>query len=516
MKRRHLLAMTVLLAIAWFGWHTFAGAQQVLVLPAEPGKGLPGPASPTPPAVTPTGPVDFSGAGARQEPSLHLEWSGPATVRVGYPNTFTLTVRNTGAAHLQQVAVRVRLPEGWSLDSAEPQAAAKDNVFVWLLGTLSTRQERQVNMRITSSTKGDFVPQAWATFTTAAELRVKASEPKLTLKASGPEQCQLGDGTAIVFSVSNPGDGVAEKVKVQAVLSDGLEHTKGRRVEFDLGNVAPGDTRSVQLLCAVKAGGQQWCQASAEGEGGLRATDKTTLAVVAPQLDIVVKGPKTRYLDRKATYTFKVANTGDAPATNVTVTDVVPNGFKFSSADSGGRFDSTSRVATWVLGDIAPRQSREVSLELVGAGTGEFVQKAQAVSGRGLKATAEHATAIEGLSAILLEVVDRDDPVEVGGEVVYEVRITNTGSKTETDLRLVCSAPDQLAVKSINGPTDYTRHGPEISFAPLPKLAPRANVVYRITCKANAAGVVQFKTRVTSTILAEPVHKDEATRVYAD
>ena len=36
-----------------------------------------------------------------------------------------------------------------------------------------------------------------------------------------------------------------------------------------------------------------------------------------PKLDVQTAGPTLRYLNRKAQYTFKVTNTGDAPATNV-------------------------------------------------------------------------------------------------------------------------------------------------------------------------------------------------------
>src|SRR5438067_4336218 len=54
-----------------------------------------------------------------------------------------------------------------------------------------------------------------------------------------------------------------------------------------------------------------------------------------PRLDLQIVGPGLKYLERKALYTLKVTNPGDAPATNVTVGDVVPDGFKVLAASDG-------------------------------------------------------------------------------------------------------------------------------------------------------------------------------------
>ena len=51
-----------------------------------------------------------------------------------------------------------------------------------------------------------------------------------------------------------------------------------------------------------------------------------------------------------------------------------------------------------------------------------------------LRGQGELVTRIEGLPALLMELVDTDDPVEVGRETSYEIRVTNTGTKAETNL----------------------------------------------------------------------------------
>src|SRR5205085_6786516 len=138
-----------------------------------------------------------------------------------------------------------------------------------------------------------------------------------------------------------------------------------KKIDFEIGNLNPGESRTVQVVCLAKSGGEQVCQAVAEAEPGLRADMRAAAVVMTPRLDLEVKGPKLRYLERKAMYTFKVTNPGDATAGNVTLTDLVPAGLKVVQVENGGRHDVANRLVTWFLGEISPGQSREVSLEVV-------------------------------------------------------------------------------------------------------------------------------------------------------
>src|SRR5205085_154140 len=58
----------------------------------------------------------------RQEPALSLEWIGPPTARVGQPADYTLVVRNVCNIPVQQVLVRVRIPNGMAITATEPKA----------------------------------------------------------------------------------------------------------------------------------------------------------------------------------------------------------------------------------------------------------------------------------------------------------------------------------------------------------------------------------------------------------
>ncbi len=520
------------------------------VMPSTPGAlpapvapaGVPQPASPAPVATNeqaaPTAPVptpapspapaktaelhtgttlaaDAGPPTGRQEPAVAIDWIGPPAVKVGQPTEYAVVVRNVCNAAVHQVLVRVRVPGNVNVQGTEPKAAQEDGLLTWEVGTLLPKQEKNLQIRLASAASGDINAQAWVTFTGASALRIRVREPKLVVKAVAPERIPLGDAANFVLNVSNPGDGTAEQVKLHAELSEGLEHPRGKKVSYELGNINPGETRTVQVICATKTAGAQICQVLAEGDG-LKAQDKVTAAVTVPKIEVEAKGPKLRYLDRKAVYTFKVTNSGDAPAVNVSLTDAVPPGFKFVSATGGGRCDFATSTVSWFLGEIDPGQSREVNLEVMCVNIGNFAHRLTAQGARGLLVEDQVVTQIEGLSAILLEVVDLEDPVEVNADTAYEIRITNTGSKTEPAVKLACTIPDKMQFKAATGPSAFRVEGNEVIFEPLPKLAPRADAIYRVTVKCVTPGIAQFRAKLTSAILTDPVTKEEATRIYAD
>lgn len=62
--------------------------------------------------------------------------------------------------------------------------------------------------------------------------------------------------------------------------------------------------------------------------------------------------------------------------------------------------------------------------------------------------------------------------------------------------------------------TNAAVEGNTITFAPLPRLNPKASAVYRLTVKGTAANDVRFKVMMTSDQAQEPVEETESTHIY--
>jgi hypothetical protein len=73
-----------------------------------------------------------------------------------------------------------------------------------------------------------------------------------------------------------------------------------------------------------------------------------------------------------------------------------------------------------------------------------------------------------------------------------------------------------MQFKTAQGPARFHEQGKDVIFDELPRLAPRADAIYRITVKGMTPGDVRFKAQITSTNLTKPVLEMESTRIYED
>lgn len=454
----------------------------------------------------------------RQEPGVGLEWICPTTCRIGQPVTCTIIVKSLSTNRLHNVVIHSQLPAGAQLQATEPKASMEGELLCWHLGTLEPRQEKRLDVQLIPTIKGSVACHAFVSFTGSSTARMDIREPRLVLKASALRIAVQGDPTPVTLIVSNPGNAAAEHVKVKAILTDGLEYSRGQVAEFNLENLGPGESRTVLVLCAARNVGPQHCTATATAEPQLNSTDSVAIEVVAPAVNVIVTGPSMRYLDRHAVLNFKVTNPGSATATHVTLTEQVPPGFKFVEASAGGRHDFVSHSVVWFMEDLPAGQSKEVSLDLVAINPGEYRHTATVTAARGLHSEAQLVTRVEGLSALLMELADTEDPVEVSKDTSYEIRLTNTGTKTETNLQLTCTIPDKMEFKGAKAAPGCTfkLEGRELVFSALPKLPPRADVIYRVNVRCLAPGDLRFQARVRADGLETPVLREESTRVYGD
>jgi uncharacterized repeat protein (TIGR01451 family) len=129
-------------------------------------------------------------------------------------------------------------------------------------------------------------------------------------------------------------------------------------------------------------------------------------------------------------------------------------------------------------------------------------------------------TNVQGIPALRMELVDTVDPVEKGQETTYEIRITNTGSRADTNVVVSCPLPEQLKFVSCKGPVGHTvqqlNNCAFVKFEPVRELSPKTEVVFRVTVKAAQNGDVRFKALLNSTHLSTSVVKEESTRVYGE
>jgi uncharacterized repeat protein (TIGR01451 family) len=455
-------------------------------------------------------PVTAVAPTVKNDPAIALDWSGPSVVKVGKPAEYTLHVRNMCGQALQKVVVQLRAPKGVTVSDASPASTPTDGVYLWELGTLDVKDTKTVKVTLTQPTKDDLTCQAWVTFTGTSAMKATVREPKLAVAIKAPESVILGDKIPIEYAVSNSGDYPAENVVVK-LTNSALQTPVG--VELKAGGSLKRNEEFIPT-----SGGTFTYEAVATGADGLKATAKATVKVLVPKLDVSIVGPADRLIGKKATYTVTVRNSGDVPVTGVVVREHVPAAFRVVSTGSNGVLAPAGDRVSWTIGDLAVGAVKELSFEGTCAQPGTLSHHAEATGDRNTKAAADYTTKVAGIPALRMEMVDAVDPVEKSGETVYEIKVTNTGTQSDADVKIVCEVPKEFEFVSSTGPTKGRNDAKArtVTFEPINELAPKTEAVFKVKVKAITTGDVRFKSVMTSKHLTAPVVKEESTRVYGE
>jgi uncharacterized repeat protein (TIGR01451 family) len=445
-----------------------------------------------------------------------VEKIGPASINKSKTLSYTIVVRNPGPVAVSDVRVEDETPAGGRILRADPPPDDHGRMLSWRLGVLLPGAERRLQVDAQMSTEGEVLSRATVTFSVASVLKTRVTQPSLAITKTGPESVQIGDAAVFQITVSNSGTGPATNVVLHDKLPPGLKHAQGRDIEADLGTIEAGQTRTLTLSATAVSPGRQLNEAVATADDGLRATAQATVLVTEPMLVLRKTGPQRRYLNRNAEFDLEVGNPGTAAAANVHVADILPPGLDFEAASDNGAYDPAGRTVTWNLATLPAGQTRHLTVRATAKGVGDLINHGEAVADRGLAAKAEAAVHVEGIAALLLEVVDLDDPVEVGGETSYEIRVVNQGTAPSTAMQIVATVPAGMAVRGASGPTPYRLQGQQVIFEPLARLAAHADTVYRVKVVAQKPGDLRFQVQMTSEQLRTPVIEQESTRVYSD
>jgi uncharacterized repeat protein (TIGR01451 family) len=455
------------------------------------------------------------GQGGSQSPSLLVEKRAPESILFGQPLSYEIVIRNQGAAPVYHVRVEDELPQGVRYLGGDPMAEMGQNRLGWLVGTLEPNGERRMRVDLQPHGEGEIRSIASVTFTTAAVMRTQVVQPRLMVAVRAPEQAIAGENVPFQILVSNPGTGPINGLMLRGKLTPGLQHPQGAVVEAEMGSLAPGETKPVTLTVKAVGGGAQMAEISASADG-LESAARASVKVLEAALKIKRVGPAKCFIKSEVGFEIEVTNPGSAIATGVHLVDTLPTGLDFVSANDGGTWDVTTRTITWKLDTLPPGGRRIVTCRVKAVEVGEHHHKAVVQAERGGEAKAESAFNVEGVPALQLEVVDLEDPTEVGGDLVYEIRVKNQGSGPCTNIQIMAQMPDGLQYREASGPVGHRLTSTGLVFEPLPKLASKADVVYRIKVKGIQPGDYRFKVQMTCEQLRQPVNKEESSRVYKD
>lgn len=463
------------------------------------------------------GPLQLEGV---QTPQLTVEKRGPKEIQVGQPARFEILVRNVGSATAHDVTLRDEVPRGTSLIAATPPAAPAEGdakaALIWLLGTLPPAGEARVLMELMPEAEGEVGSVASVSFRADATLRTRATKPALAIDCPPPKPVRIGGDLAVTLTVSNPGSGTATGVVLEAFLPETVSHRAGPELEFDVGQLRPGESKTIDLVLGTRTPGHAPARFVARADGGIEIDRPLPLPVTAPTLEVAVDMPARRFLQRPATCTISMVNAGTASARGVELAAQLPAGMKFVRANHAGWHDERTHRVLWNLEELPAGETGTVEVVMMPIQAGGQRITAAARSNDGPSHQAIHVCQVEGLAALSFQVADSEDPIEVEGVTEYVIRVANEGTKAASGVRLAATLLGDLQPVEAEGPGRHRVDNLAIEFEPLAKLGPGEEAVYKIRARGQRAGHQRVQVQLVSDDQPTPITKEEVTSVYDD
>lgn len=438
---------------------------------------------------------------------IKLAKSTPPEAILGSEFLTELTLTANGCA--ANVIVRDTVPAGASYVRSEPAATVEGQDLVWKLGNLDAGQTRKLQVWLKADQEGQLVNCA----TVSADPRVCGvtfvGKPVLAIEKTAPENAILGAEVTYNLVVKNTGSAVARGVVVTDPVPTGMSHSSGKsEVSFTVGDLAPGQSKPLAVTFKANQRGKVCNTATATSSNAGKVSAEACTVVLVPGLKVEKTGAMEQILGRNADYEIVVSNTGDTTLHNVTVTDLSPA--ETSVVAAPGAVIRGNKV-TWTLTELKPGAKATQSLKLTSKVAGTHCNTVTASTG-GLSDSAKACTVWKGIAAVLLEVVDDPDPIQVGESTTYTIKVTNQGFADIHNVKLVAKFDEETA--PISGTDSATISGRTVTLTPVATLSPKQVFTGTISVKGLKAGDARNQVVLTCEELTSPVEETESTTVY--
>ena len=307
--------------------------------------------------------------------------------------------------------------------------------------------------------------------------------PVLTLtKSALADNVKLGETVEFTIVLSNVGPGTATNVVLVDALPEGLDYlgtlsgpapasATSRVVSWQFPIVPPGSqTLVLQTMAQMPGSWNNVAQASYATNTPISAlatvvVNPILLITNPPPLLSITKSamPEAINVGDTVVYTITVNNAGPGTATNVVVSDTLPDGVDYIGTVSGPAPDSaTARTVSWQL-PVVPPGSQVLSIQARAQlqGTWQNIAEASYSTNPPISAFASVVVNPMIVTTNLLPILALSKSVDqasakAGDSVNFIIVVANSGAGTATNVTLVDEFPAGLGYNGMSsgpGPT---------------------------------------------------------------
>lgn len=494
-------------------------------------------------------------------PRLKLDATGPKVATIGETLTYVASLANSGDIDAENVRLVARLPAGVKLLSAEwqPTSATPDGL-IWEQGILGA--QRQLDVTITLS------PQQAATFdvqfsavgaqglTADTSVRTEVIQPTVNVRftpAGGVAQAEVGQVIEYEIDVTNTGPQTLTDLRLLIESDPGLPeaYQSMNKVEQPIPLLAPGQSFPIGVAFAVRQQGQLGAKLQVLTGSGAILADKSAsvlglpTAPKKPEMEIEIRFANSiRLGDQASNAEITVRNTGKLPLSGIVIsvqhdTALVP---ETVDAPNRGRVQKKVDGVDWTPPDLGLGQFAQLVLGFRGTSPKpQATISARGQSAEGAQDQKQATVAITSGSSpegqvlppgsdtdsalpqqrtgnLQIALFDFDDPVEVGKEVRYGLRVTNNQNSSDRNLAVQLRLPQGVRLQSVSQsgtPVQYNYVADRVDLVKTPFIRQQESIEYIIVIIPSVPGQISLAARAFTDNQPQPVEKSVTTTVNA-
>jgi uncharacterized repeat protein (TIGR01451 family) len=490
---------------------------------------------------------------------LSLAKSGPASVVAGGAISYTLDVANGGPSNAVNLTVTDTLPGGVTFGSASgtgwtcshtgnasvsctlPALAAGASAPP--ITVVVTAPAQAANLTNSAAVASDTADPDPGDNSDSATTDVVASADLSIVKA-GPGTVTASGTVSYSLTVANAGPSDAAGPTVTDTLPAGVafvaasgtgwtcSHSGNASVTCTLPSLAAGVTApaiTVEVTAPAQAttltNSAAVASTTDDPNPSNNSSSVTTGVSPSADLSIVKTGPATVSAGGSTTYTLVVANAGPSDAADLTVTDTLPAGVTFVSADgSGWTCTNTGDTSVSCLRPALATGATAPAVTVVVTAPAQATTLTNTASVASTTADADMSNNTDTLSTDVTASADlsivKTGPATVvaGGAVSYSLAVANAGPSSATELTVTDVLPSGVTFVSASGSGWTCTHVASTTVTcTLPALAAKASgavITVVVTAPAGAASITNNVSVASAT--ADPDSADNSDSVTTD
>lgn len=476
---------------------------------------VPRTASPKVPAILTAGPNKTNQASTPLDvrvPQLRLRVDGPQAIAVGQKATYTIHATNEGASDLQGLIVRASTPKGVLIDGIKTMVGAyeldetpEDSGVLWELDSLAANDSKSLELQIEVLEADQFALNLeWTLAPKPTQMNVQVHQPKLELELSGPAEVQLGAPEKYRMRIKNPGSAVLPDLTLS------LQTETTSQYDSQIGPIAPGSEKIIDIELTFDHPGLFPIVAAAKDPSGkLQQRQRIDVQVQKIEVKATWFGPEEFIQGSQADYELVIENSGGIPAANLACSIAIPDGIELIELPEG--VTRQGNELRWSIPKLDPRSQFTLPVRCEMNRSGNHTLAFQARSDQNITLRSDISTLVEAIADLELVVKEPQAPAPVGTRVVYELQVSNLGSKAAENIRVVAQFSEGIEPLALEGHAGRIVPGQAL-FENLPSIGPNQTVTLRVICQASKNGVHRFRAAVQSPSSQEDLLEEGSTR----